>query len=144
MGGIIAWAGWQVIGGLIGKLWKMFCALISTPIGAALVAGVIAYYVGSYSGATRVDNEWKAKWAKAETDAEIARIQRDATIKREMSANADARIEALRSQGDELRDKLKYYEDEDAQRKHSGDSVTDESDAQWVRDLQRSRSKARR
>lgn len=144
MGGILAWAGWQLIGGLIGKLWKMFCALISTPIGAALVAGVIAFYAGSYLGANRVDTEWKAKWAKAETDAEMARILRDDKIKREMSANADARIDALKSQGDELRDKLRYYEDEDAQRKHAGDSVTDESDAQWVRDLQRSRPKARR
>ena len=122
-----------------GKLWKGFCDFIATPVGAAVVAGGIMFCVG----VAHEHHVWEVRWAAAVKAAEQARIQRDADIAAQVKKDADSRLAALATRKDELEQKVKEYEDQEAQQRAVGNAggpcspLTDKSDARWLRDAQR-------
>jgi hypothetical protein len=75
------WFAWRNLD----KLWQAFCAFVSTPIGAAMVALAVGLAVGDIHGHRKVS----AQWAAADAIADRQREARDAAIK--LAAEADAR-----------------------------------------------------
>ncbi len=125
---------WPAISAFFGKLWRGFVAIIATPVGAALVAGLLLYFVGSITTARKLNHEWKVKWEQAENEAEAARVLRDANIKREMSANANTRLMILDARKRDLEQKVKEYESTE-KCTGTGCCLTDQSDADWLSDI---------
>lgn len=140
---IIAWFTRAALLKIGGKLWTGFCQFIATPIGAAVVAGLVMFVVGTAHEHHKLNAAWQAKWAAAEQQAEQDRIARDASIKVKMQADAALRTAALQSRAAELEQKVKAYEDEENKKAAAGKlgCYTDGVDAQWLRDVQRKRAK---
>jgi hypothetical protein len=129
--------------GALGKVWKGFCDFISTPIGAALVAAVVAYGLGDMHGHRVTNAAWQTKWHDAEVEAERQRLARDALIKAKIEADANQRLEALATRKAELEKMVKDYEDQEANRPTTGGAapeLTDDSDARWLHDAQQKRA----
>lgn len=144
----------SALSGVAGKLWKGFCDFISTPIGAALIAGFIMFNVGIVHE-YRINNaKWQAKWAAAEATAEQKRIARDVTIKARVEADANSRLAELAARKDELEKKVQAYADDEEKQRAVGNTgrlgsaavktdcgcLTDSSDDKWLSDAQRKRT----
>lgn len=134
--------------GLLGSAWKGFCDFISTPIGAALIAGLVMYGIGDAHGHRVTNTAWQTKWSNAEADAEKARVKRDADIKAKVEADANQRLAALAERKDKLEQQVQEYEDDQAKQRAVGNYKpspcacdTDSSDARWLRDAERGRIK---
>jgi hypothetical protein len=133
--------------GLLGTVWKGFCDFISTPIGAALIAGLIMCGVGDAHGYRVTNAAWQTKWSDAEAAAEKARIKRDADIKAKVEADANQRLAAVAARKTQLEQMVQAYEDDEARQAAVGNydkarrcsCVTDGSDARWLRDAERGR-----
>lgn len=127
--------------GLLGTIWKGFCDFISTPIGAALIAGLVMYGIGDLHGHRVTNAAWQTKWDTAEVEAEKARLARDADIKAKVEADANQRLAPLVMRKAQLESKVKAYEDEQAKQVAVGNAcapeLTDGGDARWLRDIQR-------
>lgn len=94
----------QKAGGFIGGCVKFF----STPIGQILGAVAICalcFLAGDMRRARHDAREWDAKVAASEAAA----IQRDAAIKGEVAADANARIAKLGTEKSELENKVATY-----------------------------------
>jgi hypothetical protein len=129
---------------LLGTVWKGFCDFIATPVGAALVAGVIMLGVGDLHGHRVEKAHWVAKWNAAEAAAEKARLKRDADIKAKVEADANTRLAAIAARKDQLEKMVKDYEDAEATQAAVGNFKTvpcpcrtDRSDAEWLRNAER-------
>lgn len=138
------------LGKLVGTIWKGLCDFISTPIGAALVAGLLMYNVGKIHEYRVVNARWQAKWNAAEVKAEAERKQRDADIAKLMKADADKRLATINARKDELEGMVKKYEDEEARQRAVGNvgkagcnCLTDRTDAEWLQNAQQGRAKAK-
>ena len=135
--------------GLLGSVWKGFCDFISTPIGAALIAGLVMYGVGDIHGHRVTNAHWQAKWSAAEAAAETARLKRDADIKVKVEADTNQRLKALAERKAQLEQQVQAYEDEEAKQAAVGNfnkarpcaCATDSSDARCLRDAERGRVK---
>lgn len=128
--------------GVLGSIWKGFCDFIATPIGTALIAGLIMFSVGYYNGATTSDKEWQTKWNAAEAQAELDRLKRDALVKAKVEAEANKKLEELSARKTTLEEQLKKYEDEDVKAPSaSSDSVTDSRDDEWLSGAKRAYAK---
>jgi len=89
---------------------------------------------------------WSAKWDAAEGQAELDRKKRDALAKAKMEAEANDRVAGVSARAEQLEAKVQQYErDEELSRATGAGSVaidpclTDRSDDQWLRELQRGR-----
>lgn len=144
------WLTWKAVGGVFGSIWSGFCTFVATPIGAAILAAVIAYNSGVHIERSRLNATWQAKWDAAEAQAELDRLARDKLMKATVQADADKRINHLSSAKDILAAKLKEYEDDEARRAGSADGtpagktvgglcpcLTDRSDDQWLLDARK-------
>lgn len=136
--------------GALGSIWKALCDFISTPIGAALVAGLLMYNVGKIHEYRVVNAKWQAKWTAAEVKAEAERKQRDADIATLMKADADKRLATINARKAELEGMVKKYEDEEARQRAVGNvgkagcnCLTDRTDAEWLQNAQQGRAKAK-
>lgn len=127
----------QMIGGLFGKIWSGVCTFISTPIGAALLAALIAYNAGVHIERARLNASWQAKWDAAEAQAEQDRLKRDAFMKAKIEADANTRLADLATRKDELERMVNDYARDEAKQPGAAQCLTDESDARWLRDAQR-------
>jgi hypothetical protein len=135
---------WKAVTGVFSTLWSGLMSFIATPIGAALLASVLAYNVGTHFEGRKVNAAWQSKWDAAEKQAEIDRLARDALVKAKTQADADQRLKGLSDRKDELEKLLKDYEDEEAAAEKSGVAnpcLTDSSDDKWLHDAQQSRAK---
>lgn len=140
-----SWFTRAALSALGGRLWKGFCDFIATPVGAAVVAGLLMFVVGVAHEHRTLNAKWEAKWAAAEQKAEQARKQRDADIKIEMKRDADARLAALAKRKEELEQQVKDYETQQLLQAASGKAacppeLTDSDDARWLSDAQRKRT----
>jgi hypothetical protein len=133
---------------VLGTMWKGFCDFISTPIGAALIAGLIMYGIGDAHGHRVTNAAWSTKWSNAEAAAEQDRVKRDADIKAKVEADANQRLAALAERKTQLEQMVQAYEDEEAKQAAVGNfkpkpcaCLTDSSDARWLRDAERGRAK---
>lgn len=145
MTGIAALFAKQALLGLAGRLWKGFCDFIATPVGAAVVAGLIMFTVGVAHEHRSLNAKWQAKWTAAEKQAEQARVKRDADIQAKIQADAAERLAALTKRKDELEQQVKTYEAQQLLQAASGKSacpaeLTDDDDARWLSDAQRKRA----
>lgn len=135
---------------LFGVVWRGFCDFIATPIGAALIAGFVMYWVGVVHERHSLNAAWQAKWDAAEAQAEHDRLQRDATIKLKIEMNANNRLDELAKRKAELEEKVQAYESEEEKQRALGAAgkcspLIDSSDERWLRDAQRNlKPKARR
>lgn len=127
-----------------GRIWKGFCDFIATPVGAAVVAGLIMFFIGTAHEHRALNAKWEAKWATAEQKAEQARKQRDADIKVEMKRDADARLATLAKRKGELEQQVKDYETQQllqaASKSAHPPELTDADDARWLHDQLERRS----
>jgi hypothetical protein len=133
---------------VLGTVWKGLCDFISTPVGAALIAGLVMFGVGDLHGHRASDKSWQVKWSSAEATAEKARVQRDADIKVKVEADANQRLAVLAARKAQLEQQVQAYEDDQAKQaavgnfaKGSCTCTTDSSDARWLRDAQRGATK---
>jgi hypothetical protein len=145
---ILAYFTKAALSSLLANVWKGFCDFIATPVGAALIAGLVMYFVGDIHGHRVEDAKWQAKWATAEASAEQARLKRDADVQAKVEADASQRLSALTVRKAELEKRVKDYEDEEAKQRAVGNTRTpgcscdtDNSDARWLRDAERGRIK---
>ncbi|RRC13542.1 hypothetical protein EIA17_24645 [Escherichia coli] len=146
---IPAWLTWQAISLIGGKLWKGFCDFISTPVGAALVAGFCLFWIGVWhehgnlvEAVKAKDAAWQRKWDDAEKQAELDRQKRDALVQADMQAKADKSLSEVSSRKDQLEQMVKDYEDQQLLQAATGKPAcppeyTDDSDARWLRDIER-------
>lgn len=141
---VTAWFTKAALAGAAGKLWKGFCDFIATPIGAALVAGLLMYNVGVIKTRTKVNAAWQQKWAEAEAEAERARLRRDGEMKIKIAAAVDSRLAVVEQRKAELEEKVRAYEDEEAKQLATGNldktrcsPFTDSSDERWLSEARR-------
>lgn len=135
------------IAGVLGAVLKFFTDLIATPVGAALAAGLIMFFVGSFHGGHVEDAKWQTKWDTAQTLFEQQRVDRDKAVKLEVEADANKRLDEITARKTELEQKVKDYEDEEAKQlavgnstaKSVGSCLTDSSDDKWLSDAQSKR-----
>jgi hypothetical protein len=127
-----------------GRVWKGFCDFIATPVGAALVAGFIMFFVGIGHEHRALNAKWEAKWAAAEQKAEVLRVKRDADAKAEIKRDADTRLAALTKRKDELEKQVQTYETqqllEAASKPAHPPEYTDADDARWLSNALRQRA----
>lgn len=130
--------------GALGTVWKGLCDFIATPVGAALIAGLVMFVVGDVHGHRAENHSWQVKWNNAEAAAEKARLKRDADIKVKVEADAESRQSALAERKAQLERQVQAYEDDQAKQRAVGNTSvanggcdTDSSDARWLRDAQR-------
>ena len=128
-----------------GKLWKGFCELINTPVGAAVVAGVLMFGVGTAHEYRKVNAAWQLKWDQGVAEARAQVVKRDALVKAQIQAEADQKIAALTERKDELERQVKAYEDDQtkqaaANKGPCAPELTDDGDARWLHDNQRKRT----
>jgi hypothetical protein len=81
------WFAWRNLD----KLWQAFCAFVSTPLGAAIVALAVGLIVGDIHGHRKV----AAQWAAADAIAERQRDERDAEIDRRAIARTVPQLRDL-------------------------------------------------
>ncbi len=142
MGTILAYLTWGTAAKAAGVLWRGLCDFIATPIGAALIAALVAYNLGGFHATSKSNAAWNAKWAAAEAEAARERLERDASMKAKVQADANSRIDALDKRKAELEQLVKDYEDDAAKQSAVGNGCyTDSSDEQWLRAAERGRLK---
>lgn len=97
-----------------GGVWDLFCRVVSTPIGAALIAGLVCLWAGHWrghhtglaEGRAEITASWDAANAKAARDAAL----RDAMNRASAQAEANAKLAAMRGRMAEAEEKVGAYE----------------------------------